>query len=263
MTRIATAAVMIPLFAWIIVLAPFDVFRVALLIVGALAYAEFYELARTGRRSPGGMTFGGVVLGALPGVLGGVALIYAPEPGLVAILIAVAAMALALSSSNLKDALPSAAALTLGVLYVFGAWRAASEIRLISPHWLMLAMLLSWAGDTFAYYTGKAIGRHKLAPRVSPAKTWEGSAGSVVGAMLAGFLYAHYLIPGASVAQVLAISAIGNIAGQVGDLCESAFKRGAGVKDSGTLLPGHGGWLDRIDSSLFAVPVVYACLRIF
>jgi phosphatidate cytidylyltransferase len=256
MKRIATAAVMIPLFVWIIVFAPFDVFRAALVIVGAMAYAEFHELARGGQHTPSGM-----VLGALPGVLGGIALLYAPDAGLVAMLIGVGGMALALRSADLKEALPAAAALTLGVLYIFGAWRSAAEIRLISPHWLMLAMLLSWVGDTFAYYTGKAIGRHKMAPRVSPAKTWEGAGGSVAGAMLAGAIYAHYLIPDAPVTRVLAASALGNVAGQIGDLCESAFKRGAGVKDSGTLLPGHGGWLDRIDSSLFTLPVFYACLR--
>jgi phosphatidate cytidylyltransferase len=254
MKRIATALVMIPLFVWIILFSPFEVFRAALVIVGALAYLEFHDLARACNGSD-------AVLAPAAGVLGGVALLYAPEPALVMMLIAVAAMALALRSADLKGALPAAAALTLGVIYIFGAWLAATQIRLISPHWLMLAMLLSWAGDTFAYYTGKAIGRHKLAPRVSPAKTLEGSAGSVVGAMLAGFVYAHYLIPNATLMQVLVASAAGNVAGQFGDLCESAFKRGAGVKDSGTLLPGHGGWLDRIDSSLFALPVVYACLR--
>ena len=189
-------------------------------------------------------------------------MLYAPDPTLALLLIAVAAMAVSLRSADLKDALPSAAGLALGVLYVFGAWRAAMELRLISAHWLMLAFLLSWVGDTFAYYTGKALGRHKLAPRVSPAKTWEGSAGSVAGSMLAGFVYAHYLIPQATLMQVLVASAAGNVAGQIGDLCESAFKRGAGVKDSGTTLPGHGGWLDRIDSSLFAVPVVYAVVRL-
>ncbi len=263
MKRLATAAVLIPLFVWVIVFAPFDVFRIALVIVGTMAYTEFHVLANGAGRALGGLAAGGVALEAAPGVLGGIALLYAPEPGLIAILIAVGAMALALRSADLKNALPSAAALTLGVLYIFGAWRSAAEIRLISPHWLMLAMLLSWAGDTFAYYTGKAIGRHKLASRVSPAKTWEGSAGSVAGAMLAGWIYAHYLIPSAPVWLVLAVSAIGNVAGQIGDLCESAFKRGAGVKDSGTLLPGHGGWLDRIDSSLFTLPVFYACLRFF
>jgi phosphatidate cytidylyltransferase len=257
MKRLATAAVLIPLFVWIIVFAPFDIFRIALVIVGAMAYAEFHGLARGRQFTPD------AALETLPGLFAGIALLYAPEPGQIAMLIAVGAMALAVRSANLKDALPSAAALTLGVLYIFGAWRSAAEIRLISPHWLMLAMLLSWVGDTFAYYTGKAIGRHKLAPRVSPAKTWEGSAGSVVGAMLAGWIYAHYLIPAAPLWQVLAFSSIGNIAGQIGDLCESAFKRGAGVKDSGTLLPGHGGWLDRVDSSLFTLPVFYACLRFF
>jgi phosphatidate cytidylyltransferase len=100
-----------------------------------------------------------------------------------------------------------------------------------------------------------------MAPRVSPAKSWEGAAGSVAGSMLFGGLYAHYLIPQAPLAGALALAAAGNVAGQLGDLCESALKRGAGVKDSGTLLPGHGGWLDRIDSSLFSVPAVYALLK--
>ncbi len=254
MRRVATAAVLIPLFVWVILFAPFEAFRGALVVVGAFAYVEFHRLALATMAIRGGND-------TWIGVAAGTVLLYAPEPGLIAILIGVGAMAMALRSTELKDALPAAAALLLGVLYIFGAWRAAAEIRLISRHWLMLAMLLAWVGDTFAYYTGKAIGRHKLAPRVSPAKTWEGSAGSVAGSMLAGWVYAHYLIPSAPVWLVLTVSASGNIAGQVGDLCESAFKRGAGVKDSGTLLPGHGGWLDRIDSSLFTLPVFYACLR--
>jgi len=101
-----------------------------------------------------------------------------------------------------------------------------------------------------------------MAPRVSPSKTWEGAAGSLAGGILGGYVYAHYLLPSASVAIVIGLAAAGNIAGQVGDLCESAMKRGAGVKDSGTSLPGHGGWLDRIDSTLFSVPVVYGLLKI-
>ncbi|HEV2201722.1 MAG TPA: phosphatidate cytidylyltransferase [Bryobacteraceae bacterium] len=265
MKRLATAAVLIPLFVWIIVFAPFDVFRFALVIVGALAYYEFWEIARGEAASETTLKGTGRERGLslLAAGTAGIVLLYGPDPGLFAVLIGMAGMALALRSPELKDALPTAALLTLGVLYIFGAWRFAAEIRLISPHWLMLAMLLSWVGDTFAYYTGKAIGRHKMAPRVSPAKTWEGAAGSVVGAVLAGFVYGHYLIPNAPVMEVLVASAIGNCAGQVGDLCESAFKRGAGVKDSGTLLPGHGGWLDRIDSTLFTLPVFYACLRFY
>jgi phosphatidate cytidylyltransferase len=126
----------------------------------------------------------------------------------------------------------------------------------------MIALLVSWAGDTAALYVGRTLGRHKLAPRVSPSKTWEGTIGSVIGAVVAAGIYAHYLIPSEPLWKVLAIAAAGNIAGQLGDLCESAFKRGAGMKDSGTTLPGHGGWLDRIDSSLFSIPVVYAVVRV-
>jgi len=123
-------------------------------------------------------------------------------------------------------------------------------------------LLLSWAGDTAALYVGKAFGRHALAPRVSPAKTWEGAAGSVAGGVIGGALYAHYWIRSAPLGQVLILAAAGNIAGQIGDLCESAIKRGAGVKDSGNTLPGHGGWLDRIDSSLFSVPAVLALVKL-
>ncbi len=147
------------------------------------------------------------------------------------------------------------------MVYIFGAWRCAIGLREINPHWLMIALLVSWAGDTAALYVGRAFGRHKFAPRVSPGKTWEGCLGSVAGGTLAAAIYAHYLIAAAPIAAVLGLAAAANIAGQVGDLCESALKRGAGVKDSGSSLPGHGGWLDRIDSTLFSVPVVYAVLK--
>jgi len=144
-----------------------------------------------------------------------------------------------------------------GLIYIGGAWLCAYALRALNPHWLLFAFLLCWAGDTAAYYVGKNFGRHKLAPKVSPGKTWEGAAGSVAGGVLAGAIYAHYLIPAAPLAFVLLVAAIGNIAGQLGDLLESAYKRWGGVKDSGSSLPGHGGWLDRIDSSLLSVPVVY------
>jgi phosphatidate cytidylyltransferase len=160
-------------------------------------------------------------------------------------------------------ALPGAAVFVVGVVYIFGAWRCAVELRALNAHWLMIAVLVSWAGDTAAMYVGRAFGKRKLAPEVSPSKTWEGAVGSVAGGTLAAMIYAHYLIAAAPIGAVAAVGATANIAGQVGDLCESAFKRGAGVKDSGTTLPGHGGWLDRIDSSLFSVPVTYGVLHVW
>ena len=145
-----------------------------------------------------------------------------------------------------------------GTIYIGGAWVCAYYLRAVNPHWLLFAFLLCWAGDTAALYIGKNFGRHKLAPKISPGKPWEGAAGSVVGGVLVGAVYAHYLIPTAGLAMVLMIATAGNIAGQIGDLVESAYKRWGGVKDSGSSLPGHGGWLDRIDSSLLSIPVVYA-----
>jgi phosphatidate cytidylyltransferase len=191
----------------------------------------------------------------------GLVLLLTPEPLLVITGTVLLAMMLSLRG-DLAHALPGAAAFVCGVVYIFGAWRCALELRALNPHWLMVAVLVSWAGDTAALYIGRAFGKHKLAPQASPSKTWEGAAGSVAGGTLAAVVYAHYLIPSAPLVGVAALGAAANMAGQLGDLCESAFKRGAGVKDSGTTLPGHGGWLDRIDSSLFSVPVTYGVLHL-
>jgi phosphatidate cytidylyltransferase len=147
-----------------------------------------------------------------------------------------------------------------GLVYIGGAWVCAYYLRLANPHWLLFAFLLCWAGDTAALYVGKNFGRHKMAPKISPGKTWEGAVGSVFGGVLVGAVYAHYFIPAPTLPVVLTIAMAGNIAGQIGDLVESAYKRWGGVKDSGSSLPGHGGWLDRIDSSLLAIPAVYLIL---
>ena len=253
MTRIITALLLIPFIAWVTLASPLWVFLAVLAITGLLAYFEFDHIAAAQ----------GIARAGLPGMAAGLALLFAPNPAVVVVLIAMLGMTLALRVNNLAAAMPAAGAFTLGIVYIFGAWHCAADLRAINPHWLLFAMLLSWAGDIAALYIGRTFGKHKMAPRVSPAKSWEGAAGSVAGAMLVGGIYAHYLIPQAPLAEALALAAAGNIAGQLGDLCESALKRGAGVKDSGTLLPGHGGWLDRIDSSLFSVPVVYALLKLF
>jgi phosphatidate cytidylyltransferase len=253
MMRIVTALILIPFIAWVTLAAPVWVFFAVLAITGLLAYREFDNIAAAN----------GIARAGWPGMAAGLVLLLAPNADVVLVLIVMLGMALALRVNNLAAALPAAGAFAVGVIYVFGAWRCAADLRVLNPHWLLFAMLLSWAGDTAALYVGRTFGKHKMAPHVSPAKSWEGAAGSVAGGMLVGGIYAHYLIPQATLVQALALAAAGNMAGQLGDLCESAIKRGAGVKDSGTLLPGHGGWLDRIDSSLFSVPVVYALLKFF
>ena len=139
------------------------------------------------------------------------------------------------------------------------------------PALVLFLMVCVWAGDIAALYIGKAFGKHKLAPRLSPGKTWEGSFASILGSMAAaglvigigdtltarGNLILHITEP---IWQTLALAALINIAAQLGDLLESAVKRGAGVKDSGTMLPGHGGILDRIDALLVAAPVLWFAL---
>ena len=120
---------------------------------------------------------------------------------------------------------------------------------------LLFALVITWAADTVAYFAGRSLGKHALAPHISPKKTWEGSLAGLAGSFLIGYAFHPWLtIP---VPHLLAMATLGNIAGQMGDLLESACKRSAGVKDSGGLLPGHGGILDRIDALILCIPVIW------
>jgi phosphatidate cytidylyltransferase len=127
--------------------------------------------------------------------------------------------------------------------------------------WIFLLVVVCvWATDTFAYFVGRAIGRRKLAPTLSPGKTIEGSLGGLLGALAVGTAFALWLRLPPS--HGLVIGAIAGIAGQIGDLFESALKRELGIKDFGGILPGHGGILDRFDSLLFVAPLAYLALRL-
>ena len=120
---------------------------------------------------------------------------------------------------------------------------------------LLFAMVIIWVGDTAAYFVGRSIGKYKLAPHLSPNKTWEGTVASFLGSLIVALVFARFMtVP---LVHLLGMAAVGNVAGQGGDLLESAYKRSAGVKDSGSLLPGHGGVLDRIDALILAIPVVW------
>jgi phosphatidate cytidylyltransferase len=253
MKRLLTALALIPPVVYLVLWAPDWAVLVTIAVVAALCYYEYAAIAeklQSGVSGPLGYAAGLLVL-LLPN-----------DVWLALTLLTIAAMALAMRASNLAEALPRSAYMVLGVVYIFGCWRCALPVRAANPHWLMFALLLNWVGDAGAYYVGKNLGKHKLAPRVSPGKTWEGSIGSVAAAMLLAGGYLIYFIPAVPVWQALLVTAAANVAGQVGDLAESALKRGAGVKDSGALLPGHGGMLDRVDSTLFALPIVYAYLRL-
>ncbi len=159
----------------------------------------------------------------------------------------------------LVESLPSAGISTSAVLLI--AFPLSFAVRLHGanapngPRVLLFALAITWAADTTAYFVGRAIGKHPLAPHISPKKTWEGSIGSIIGSLIVAYAF-HYWLP-IPVPHLLAMATLGNIAGQMGDLLESACKRSAGVKDSGALLPGHGGVLDRIDALILAIPVIW------
>lgn len=255
MKRVATAIALIPVVVYVVLWANFWIFLAVLVAVACLCYREYDGIAAAyGFGSPGPMGYAAGLLLLAP----------IPEAWLWATAVALIALVLAMREPDLAHSLPGAALRLFGILYVFGAWKCALPLRDQAPqgHWLMFALLVNWTGDIGAYYVGRALGRHKLAERISPKKTWEGVVGSLVASSLLAGGYLLQFVPGVTVVEALAVTVAANAAGQLGDLAESAMKRGAGVKDSGTLLPGHGGMLDRVDSTLFALPVVYAYVRL-
>jgi phosphatidate cytidylyltransferase len=255
MTRILTAIVLIPLVVAVVLAAPLWAFLLFAIAVGVVAYFEFDAIAAAhGLPKTGwpGMAFGAVWL------------VSTERTALAVLMLAVLTLIVlaAFRTKDLSRVLGGSACGVLGILYIFGAWRCAVGVREINPHWLVIALLVSWVGDTAAYYVGRRWGREKLAPRISPAKTREGAIASVIAGTIAAAVYAYFFISVAPLWAVLLTGAFANVAGQVGDLAESAFKRGANIKDSGKLLPGHGGFLDRIDSCLFSIPAVYMVFRL-
>ena len=147
----------------------------------------------------------------------------------------------------------------LGTFWV-GLLMALPSLRRLDDGlaWVFAVLVISWCGDTGGYFAGKYFGKHKLYPLVSPKKTWEGVAGGVTLATIGLFVLRAVALPALSVVDVLVLGPLLCLAGVVGDLSESLLKRAFGVKDSGRILPGHGGLLDRIDSVLFVAPLLYA-----
>lgn len=151
----------------------------------------------------------------------------------------------------------------LATLYVGMGFFYFLETRLIGLQYVFFVLFVVWATDTGAYFIGKAIGKNKLWPEISPNKTIEGAVGGVILATAVGVIF-HFVNPFSySVWSVLSIAVLISVFGQIGDLVESAYKRHFGVKDSGNILPGHGGILDRFDSLLFVFPMLYFVLHFF
>lgn len=169
---------------------------------------------------------------------------------------------------KLEEALPSQAITWLGALYMgFGLgfqqklFMLQGTLPKTGSRLLLALFIITWFGDSAAYFVGSFIGKHKMAPRVSPKKSWEGALGNLGGNLLGAFLMIYTVCTEWTAVDAVALGLLLGVAGQLGDLVESTWKRSAGVKDSnvgGVSIPGHGGMLDRVDSLVFAAPVLYA-----
>jgi phosphatidate cytidylyltransferase len=253
--RVYTVIVLAPLLYAAIRFLPSFVFTCVVVLAGGLALLELYRICLPESHHP---------LTVAIGLLGSTALIMAPHepglviPGLLAALLAVLSVPL-VANMPLQDRLKEAAITLTGMLYIGLTLSFLVMTRLLPQgEWLIFFVLLvTWAGDTGAYYMGTLYGKHALAPRISPKKTVEGLVGGLVSAMIVAYLSRWWFLPDLSGLDCFIVAAILTGAGLWGDLAESVIKRSAGVKDSGGVLPGHGGMLDRLDSLLFAAPAFY------
>jgi len=289
--RVATAVVLIPLVLLLVLKAPLYLLALVAGAVAVLAIAEFLKLVTPYGVQP--LTVATYVFVALffvfvivastnrTPLVETTAMIYGATLAAALAPFIFLTVAMRLKSGNLTSGYPAAAASAFAFGYIAIPMALLVGIRQqpAGAIWTIYTLLAVWAGDIFAYFVGKSLGRNRMSPHISPKKTWEGAAASIVASVIVGTLWIQHA-PGISSAllraglierpggmwgleqpplwPIILLSAVVNIAAQLGDLVESLIKRGAGVKDSGTILPGHGGMLDRIDAMLFAVPVVWA-----
>lgn len=274
--RELAAAVAIPIVLAVLFFAPPIVFNLLATGIALCALWEFYRLAekmghpaaKTVGMAAGLLTLVGAPLLWAPGFVGSLELggvSWEPPSSAscllagVALLAALSSLAVLFSGVSPPAALGGAAATVFGVLLIPLPAVSFCYLRSFSPRAVLCLLGIVWICDSCAYYGGRRWGRRKLAPAVSPNKTWEGTISGLAGATLFGAIAGTFLLlPEFGTVRGALAGAVVSSAGQLGDLVESLWKRGAGVKDSGTFLPGHGGFYDRIDSLLFAGPVMAA-----
>jgi phosphatidate cytidylyltransferase len=249
--RILVAGVLLPLFYLSIMGFPDTVFFCLLLTASILAQWEFYAMYRV----DGLMRYAGILLGALLLAAAFLSTGLLPHVLMFSVMTAAAARLFGRKDpvSSLRDLSPS----LLGLFYIPGLLVFQLPLRERGPEWIIFLWGCVWASDSAALYAGKAFGRRKLYQAVSPNKTVEGAVGSLAGGAFSGWLLNVLLLHSMSLAGALLTGLVIGAITIVGDLVESMFKRDAGVKDSSTLIPGHGGVLDKIDGVLFAGPVFY------
>jgi len=278
--RILTAVVLIPIVVALVWWGPVWLIAILAAVVSILALIELFELGdRVGLRAFRQWTLFGTALVFYSQFSTGLLQTRSVSSELLAItrtsdvpvlpldtallVFVFGAVAIGLATRRpLADVLPALSVSSAGILFValpFSYLVRIQEMDRVGRHLVLFTLVLVWAGDMLAYFVGRFAGRVAMAPALSPKKTWEGAFGNVAASLVVAVFFSRWM--DIDLISMLIIAALANIAGQAGDLIESAYKRGASVKDSGGLLPGHGGMLDRIDSLILAAPVVWAAYQ--
>jgi len=254
--RVATVAPLIPIIIWMMFAGPRWLWQT--FILAAIAIGGYELMAMKVSSSRGLRTWG-----SLSSVLFAYTIIFNDSAtavyGVVLLIIFSAMVWGLLQEDPLHDAGVRIGWLIGTPVYVGGGMVALALVRDFDPTgaWVLMTMALAWGSDTAAYFVGRKFGKTKLAPRISPKKTIEGSAGGLAASVV-GALILSFFLPGLGPVDAVALGILGGAAGQAGDLLMSVLKRSSGVKDSGGILPGHGGILDRVDALVFTAPATWA-----
>ncbi len=293
--RIITAVVLIPIVLVLILWAPVPLLAVVTAAIALLTIHEFLRLTESYGvqpvRTPTYIFCGlfflllAINAGNQKPLLSTAIFVY--TLGFAAAIVPFIFLTIAMRREKLSSGYPAAAASVFAFAYIALPLGMLVQLRQqwAGAFYILYLLLVVWAGDIFAYFVGRSMGRHLMSPRISPKKTWEGAVASLLASAGVGFVMFHYALQISSallrvgligrrdglfglelpsMLPVILLTIVLNVAAQLGDLVESLIKRGAGVKDSGSLLPGHGGMLDRIDALLFAAPLLwyYAAWRV-
>jgi len=254
--RLIVAAVILPLMYFYIMYLPSAYFFLLLVVISLLAMWEFCSMYRV----RGILRYATLLLGASV-----ICVAYFSEDHLWDSMI-IAVMTIAVirlfSKRDPVSSLPDISSPVVGLLYIPGLLSFQALLKKGGSEWIIFLYGSVWASDSMAYYIGKGIGKTRLYREVSPNKTVEGAAGSVIGGILGALIFRVALIPQLTASDAIFIGIMVGIISIIGDLVESMFKRDAGVKDSGAIIPGHGGVLDKVDGALFAGPVLYWILTV-
>jgi phosphatidate cytidylyltransferase len=252
--RIVSTLILLPLFLWIVIGGVSLVFNLMIVAVGMLANWEFARMFQ--RAGVPVFREAGLILGAL------LTAAFA-SPGWLAVVpagIVMIVLAMGLAQTQAGAARWQSVAVTLlGLAWINALLGHTIWLRALPQglHWMLLLVWVTWIGETAAYTVGSLVGRHKLAPGISPGKTVEGALAQLLASPLAALAAQGWLFPGLGVRDAVLVGLLLGVVGQVGDLVESALKRSVGTKDTGQLIPGHGGILDRVDGLLFNAPALF------